>query len=135
METWKKINDYQNYEVSNFGEVRNTKTGKVIISNYMKGYKQIKLYKQGKFKHHLVHRLVAEAFLSNPESKTCVNHIDGKKDNNILENLEWATTKENSHHYIKLNYKRKAIIRDSFGNIIQEIDLHGKSFEIVSEKI
>lgn len=101
----------------------------------MKGYKQIKLYKKGKPKHHLVHRLVAEAFLKNPDSKTCVNHIDGRKDNNILENLEWVTTKENSQHYRKLNFKRKAIIRDSSGKIIQEIDLDGKSFEIISEKV
>lgn len=62
------------------------------------GYKRIKLCKEGRYYSKLVHRLVAETFLSNPKSKPQVNHRDGNKQNNCLENLEWCTASENVKH-------------------------------------
>jgi len=70
------------------------------------GYVRVNLCKNGKNKKHSVHRLVATAFIPNPENKPCVNHIDGNKKNNKLENLEWVTHKENTNHAVK-TLKRK----------------------------
>lgn len=70
------------------------------------GYLQIGLYKDGKHKNHYVHRLVAEAFIPNPENCPVVNHKDGNKQNNCVENLEWCTQKENIEESIRLNLQR-----------------------------
>lgn len=78
--------------VSNYGHVG----GKYIIlpqKTTAKGYKTVLVYKT-----YIVHRLVAECFILNPDSKPEVNHIDGRKDNNKVSNLEWATAKENIVH-------------------------------------
>ena len=95
METWKEIEGFNGrYEVSNFGNVRNSK-GKILKQSISRnGYKRISLFKNG-YKFMLVHRLVAIAFVDNPESKPCVNHIDNDRANNFAENLEWVTHKEN----------------------------------------
>lgn len=71
-----------------------------ILKTWLDGKKNYSLVtlSNGKRKNHLVHRLVAEAFIINPENKTEVNHIDGNKQNNCVENLEWVTSKENKKH-------------------------------------
>lgn len=99
MEIFKIIEDYPNYEVSNLGNVRNKKTGKVLKPDKtIKGYLRVNFLKDGKLKHYLVHRLVATVFIPNPENKPQVNHIDGDKTNNQVENLEWNTYSENLKH-------------------------------------
>lgn len=65
------------------------------------GYKCVWFRRTGAHKKQFVHRLVALAFLPNPEGKPIVNHIDGNKENNTLANLEWATCSENTNHYYK----------------------------------
>jgi len=85
----------QGYEVSNTGKVRSSKTGKILKPALVSGYERISL---GYGKCMFVHRLVAMAFLANPENKPCVNHIDGNKVNNDVSNLEWATYSENERH-------------------------------------
>lgn len=99
MEIWKTIIEYPNYEVSNQGNVRNRVTGRVLKQCKVGGYLKVGL-REGKLKQKqiTVHRLVACAFLPNPDSKPCVNHIDGNKHNNQVDNLEWVSYSENSQH-------------------------------------
>ena len=72
-----------------------------------KGYLRVPLFKDGKRKWHKVHRLVAQAFIPNPENKPQVNHIDGNKQNNSITNLEWVTDAENKEHYKQITDKEK----------------------------
>ena len=104
---WKYIEGYGNtYQVNNIGQIRNrSKILKQSINQY--GYYQVSLYKNGKKKTELVHRLVGITFIPNPDNKLTINHIDGNKLNNNLNNLEWATMKEQIHHCVKvLGHKR-----------------------------
>jgi hypothetical protein len=86
------------YEVNEHGEVRNIKTKHVLTPcANKKGYLKINLNKKSFF----IHRLVAKAFIPNPENKPFVNHIDGNKANNNVNNLEWVTNSENMIHAYK----------------------------------
>ena len=109
IEKWKPIKGYEGlYEISNLGNVKslgrtdrfNKKWGcRIMKPTYVgKHYKMVRLCKDGKTKNKKVHRLVAEAFIPNPDGKPQVNHIDGNKDNNIVSNLEWVTNSENQIH-------------------------------------
>lgn len=97
LEVWKKIKGFENYEVSAWGRVRNVNTKDILHQeNHYKGYMRVDLYdEEGRRKHMKVHRLVATAFIPNPEGKPQVNHIDGNNRNNSYTNLEWATDEEN----------------------------------------
>jgi len=106
MEHYKQIKDYENYSVSNYGRIRNDKTGRILKPRKdLCGYLYVGLYKNGVRKMLKVHRLVANAFIPNPENKRTVNHIDGNKINNFVENLEWCTHKENTHHAMDTGLK------------------------------
>ena len=98
---WKDIEGYEGlYQVSNTGLVRSfyqTKEGKLLTLVKDKGgYLRARLYKNKKQTSFLVHRLVALAFIPNPENKATVNHKDENKLNNFVDNLEWATSAENN---------------------------------------
>lgn len=96
-EVWKQIDNLP-YEVSSLGKIRNLK-GKVLKTYIQNsGYEQIKLNYQGLHIHKSIHRLVAETFIANPLNKLYVNHIDGNKLNNTVNNLEWCTNSENILH-------------------------------------
>ncbi len=99
-EIWASISEYLNYEVSWFGRVRNTKTGRILKGKLNpNGYMSVNLYKKGsKQKTHFIHQLVAREWVPNPEQKRCVDHIDGCRTNNIWENLRYATHSENSRN-------------------------------------
>jgi len=87
------------YEISNTGKIRHKHSGrerKLRINN--SGYPYVMLCKDGKKLNCKVHRLVAQTFLENTENKETVNHIDGNKTNNNVDNLEWATRSENTQH-------------------------------------
>jgi hypothetical protein len=96
-EVWKKIKDYENYEVSSFGRIHNKKTGRILKAASKGGYYCVGL-SCGNTKTYSVHRLVAEAFIDNPENKTQINHKDKNGLNNNINNLEYVTNKENSIH-------------------------------------
>lgn len=93
---WKTIQGYEQYEVSNEGQVRNRKTGKILKQWKDKGgYLLVTLFRNGKQKWYLVHRLVAQAFIPNPNNLATVNHIDHNKENNSVSNLEWMSLEDN----------------------------------------
>ena len=97
IEVWKQISNLP-YEISSLGKIRNLK-GKVLKTYIQNsGYEQIKLNYQGLHIHKSILRLVAEAFITNPLNKLYVNHIDGNKLNNTIDNLEWCTNSENILH-------------------------------------
>lgn len=101
VETWKPVKGYEGiYEVSNLGRVRNIKRKNKIVKSYLTrtGYRRVQLSKAAITKNHLVHRLVADAFLPKPENKDVINHKDFNRANNSVENLEWLTYQENSHY-------------------------------------
>jgi hypothetical protein len=96
-EEYKDISDYENYEVSNMGNVRNKNTGRILKSYNKGGYAVVGLSKTtGKI--FQVHRLVCQSFILNPENKSQVNHIDKNGLNNMVTNLEWNTHQENCIH-------------------------------------
>lgn len=98
LEIWKPIPEYENYEVSTWGRVRNS-SGKILkIKKNKRGYSRIILSKKCKHKSFFVHRLVALAFLPNPENLLQINHCDGNKENNKIDNLEWISFRENIIH-------------------------------------
>lgn len=108
MEEWRAVVGYEGlYEVSNLGRVRRVTdaakggymSGRIVKSlPHTHGYLRVGLYKDRKCRSGYIHRLVATAFIENPEGKREVNHKDGNKQNNRVENLEWMTTSENQQH-------------------------------------
>lgn len=103
---WKRFvwnNEITNYEVSENGEIKSLFTGKILKQSPTKdGYFSVILHLRNGEKGFRVHRIVALAFIDNPESKPYVNHIDGNKRNNVVTNLEWVTPRENTLHAIKI---------------------------------
>lgn len=100
---WKKIyynNIETNYSISDIGEVRNDITGYILKPAIQQGYAHVTIYINKKGKRVKIHRLVANAFIPNPDNKPYVNHIDGIRSNNRVENLEWVTASENTQHAV-----------------------------------
>ena len=98
MEIWTKTSVNCNYDVSNTGRVRRRGSDKDCSTRDRKGYLAVDLYKDGQRTTNTIHKLVAEAFVPNPDNKPEVNHIDGNRYNNDYRNLEWVTHQENCRH-------------------------------------
>ena len=99
-EIFKTIVGFENYQISNLGRVYNTKTHRYLKGGKgANGYMRVTMYDNfGKKAYKNIHRLVAEAFLPNPEGLKCVNHIDEDKTNNVVDNLEWCTQAYNNQY-------------------------------------
>lgn len=130
VEIWKNIIGYEgHYQVSNMGQVKSLNYNRTLKERILKGgkggggYYQVNLFKNGKIKRYYVHRLVGIAFIPNPENKPEINHIDGNKANNIVNNLEWVTSKQNTEHAFETG------LRDKYGfrNIDNKGEKHGRS--------
>ena len=148
-EIWKDIKGYEKlYQVSNLGNVRrikfiNNRTQKDKIKMLKlikdkKGYLKINLWKNNKSKMFLVHRIVAETFILNPNNLPQVNHKDENKSNNCVENLEWCSQRYNNNYGNRLNNIRKKLmeknvkekmknntklmIRDEKGKFVRRMD-------------
>lgn len=133
-EIWKDVKGFEGlYQVSNMGNVKSL--GRKVYNYFQKerilqpakinGYLRVALFKDSHCKNYLVHRLVAEHFITNPDNKPQINHKDGNKENNVWTNLEWNTSKENNMHAFKngLNKPhnmRKIIQYDLNGNFIKK---------------
>lgn len=107
MEIWKPVNGFdEHYAVSDLGNVRNLDTGSILTgdTNTM-GYKRVILY-YGKKCRFFVHRLVALHFCDGYAPDLVVNHIDGNKQNNRADNLEWVTRSANDRHAVRMGLKR-----------------------------
>lgn len=117
-----------NYSVSEDGRVRNDKTGRELKGTYASNeYQRVSIQINGKQKMILVHRLVAETFLPNPDNLPVVHHVDGNKHNNNVNNLQWVTVSENNKH----NFKDP-------NNVFQSIDVSGSDVvwkDIAIEKL
>lgn len=105
MEIFKDVTDYEGlYQISNYGNVKSLGNDKSRKEKILKpqadggGYLQVILCKDGKMKHHKVHRLVANAFIDNPDNLPQVNHRDECKTNNTVDNLEWCTNEYNTNY-------------------------------------
>ena len=112
METWRNIRGFEGYyQISNLGNVisldrdvivnggiRKYTSKSIILSKEKDGYLTVTLWRDSKSKSYRVHRLVADAFIDNNDNLEIVNHIDGNKKNNSVENLEWCNVKHNTNH-------------------------------------
>jgi len=98
MEKLKVLELFSGYKIREDGLILNRFGREISHQMSNNGYVRVELWTDGKGKKHLLHRLLAQAFIPNPDNKPQVNHIDGVKDNNDLRNLEWVTQSENQLH-------------------------------------
>lgn len=149
---WLPVKGYEElYEVSDTGEVRSVDRvlsvtnqkerlfkGRVLLQTMNKQvqYKQVSLWKENKGTSYYVHRLVAEAFIPNPEGKPEVNHIDGNRQNNHISNLEWVTSGENSLHASKtgLRVYTNRLTKDEFLDCLYDV-INGESYQSLSSRV
>lgn len=98
----KQVKDFPSYYIDENSNIYSTLTNKVLKHGIdSKGYKQVNLSRDSKVSTCRVHRLIAIAYIPNPENKPCVNHINGIRTDNRIENLEWCTKSENAIHAYK----------------------------------
>lgn len=137
----KIIKGYENYAVNELGEVYNVKTERKLSQRIRNGYLAVALYNTNGRKDYTIHRLVAEAFLPNPEGLPCVNHKDEDKFNNHLDNLEWCTAQYNAEYSLGL-YKKKGLkvlcqetgeIFNTFRQAERKLGVHNRSIKYVCD--
>lgn len=138
MKTLKQIEDFSWYYVSEEGDVYSVFSGELKKMSPVatgNGYLSVTLYKEPQVPiRRYVHRLVAEAFIPNPENKPQVNHIDGDKTNNRVENLEWVTQNENQRHRFRvLGHVNPMLGKKGVLHPCSKIVLQIKNNEIIAE--
>lgn len=131
VEKWVILNEpYDKYAVSDLGQIKNIKTGKILAQHLRPndGYLQVTLWNNNKGKNFTVHRLVALNFLDNTEKKRDVNHKNGIKTDNRLENLEWCTPSENNYHAVHMRLVNTIPVK-----IVDLIDNKEYNFDSISQ--
>lgn len=135
MTTWRQVPGYEGlYEVSSDGRVRSVehvtngvrKPSKELAVKVYKShrYARVRLYKNMKSRDWMVHRLVAMAFVPNPDNKPQVNHIDGNKLNNKADNLEWCTQAENNRHAIDTGLQNPLVMLNGTKKKVLQISIN-----------
>ena len=131
MEVWKDIIGFEGlYQVSNLGTVKSLRKGlrgnkfllrdkKLIGCHDKDGYLKVNFYKDNKMKRFSIHRLVCIAFLPNIENKPFVNHINGIKTDNSIENLEWCTQSENEKHAWNMGLKNQNGVKNPMNKLTE----------------
>ncbi len=135
-EKWVRFDDL--YELSNLGRVKSHAFGReriLKVASTGTGYMGVSLHTNGT--NHLIHRLIAKAFIPNPENKPCVNHKNGNKSDNRVENLEWMTYSENEKHSYRvlgkkpnLNGKGKFGIKSASAKPVAMINEDGEILKV-----
>ena len=136
IEIFKDIKGYEGkYQISNLGNVYSCNKRDLLIPDTNKdGYFRYHLYKDGKCKKCLAHRLVAEAFIPNPDNLECVNHIDENKTNNCVDNLEWCTKLYNNIYGSRIENINKKLYKPVIGiNITNGLIVKYNSIKEASE--
>ena len=129
---WREVKEYSNYEVNQLGEIRHKKRQKILKPRDNNGgYQYVNFKINGKNTNFAVHRIVANAFIPNPNGYTEVNHKDYNKKNNCVDNLEWVSNSQNKQHsYLKQENKK------SRGKAVNQYTKEGiflKTFDSVSD--
>jgi|19_taG_2_1085344.scaffolds.fasta_scaffold02015_10 hypothetical protein len=127
MEKWKSLDrPFEKYEISTLGRLKNSKTNYIFKkdSNVSCGYSRVRLTSSdGKDKYIVLHKLVADAFIPNPNNKLEINHKNGIRNDNRASNLEWVTRKENCNRKNQTNNKSRPVMQyDLDGNFIKKWD-------------
>ena len=117
-------NELTQYYITEDGKLYNEKTKRWYKGSFSGGYHKYDLVWKGKKYSKLTHRLIAEAFIPNPNNYPAVNHIDGNKLNNIINNLEWVTISENNFHAYNTGLKRRTNGRENRQKITEELLLN-----------
>lgn len=138
-EMYMQIDSYENYAVSNFGNVKNITTGKILKGiDKGNGYLEVGIYRDKKLKKVKIHQLVANNFLKKTAISEMINHINGIKIDNRVENLEWVTNRENSCHKSKLKESTSKYIgvhfRHTSNRWISQININRKTKHLGSFK-
>ena len=121
----KEIEIAPNYAVDVDGKIYNRKTGNALKQRLNRdGYSVVELWKENKKTVYTVHRFVAKAFIPNPDNRPCVNHKDGNKANNKVENLEWVTYSQNTIHAFELGLMKAKQGEDVHNSVLTEEQVH-----------
>ena len=120
----KDIINFENYQIYDDGRVWSKKSNKWLKPIDINGYKKVSLYKNGKEYQRLVHRLVAEAFIPNPNNYDEINHINEDKSDNRVENLEWCTPSYNINYGTRIERQVNSISKKVFQYSIDNVLLN-----------
>lgn len=132
-EEWRDVVGYEGfYKVSNLGNVKSVRYDKILKKIPLGGYRHVHLSVSGEAKHYNIHRLVAQAFIPNPNNYAQVNHIDFDKTNNNVNNLQWVTCQQNIDHSQSNRLHLYKVTKTEVENIFLDAHLHGKTIKQIS---